>query len=214
MRFLLWCTFLLVFAAGCSTADSAAEGQSSGGSDPGSAAVPAASAPREDSVSLTRLVHRGEEGGATVCRRFVGRMAEAALRFPADTAGFLRTVQDEFVGGASDPFALEEGLRKGRWNQAYFYAGHGGFRDPLDDDGPSHSDGGNHQPGHFVSVLTIAATLGAEQARLAIAYAGDYEPDEEDDLRLSQEAIRLGDALRTGVGSPADVALAAEGFCR
>lgn len=150
--------------------------------------------------------------GNTVCLRFASRVAESARRSPDDPRAFLAALQEEFVGGTGDPFELERGLREGAWNQAYFYAGDGGFRDPLDD-AERNADGGNHQPGHFVAVLSVAVGVGEEQARVAIAYAGDYDPGEEDDLRLSERAIELGAGLADGSVAPAEVARDAQDFC-
>lgn len=163
-------------------------------------------------VDLEALARR-PAGRETVCQRFARRVAEAALRHGSEAAGFLAELQEEFIGGTDDPFEMKEGLRTGGWNPRYFYAGHGGFR-PEYDDAERYPDGGNHQPGHFVSVLSVAARFGEEQARIAIAYAGDYEPGEEDDLRLSNVAIPLGAGLRDGSVTPADVAQAARALCR
>ncbi|MBA4158127.1 MAG: hypothetical protein H0X65_11705 [Gemmatimonadetes bacterium] len=150
----------------------------------------------------------------TICHAFSRRIAEAALRHPDDTQAFLSEIQEEFVGGTDDPFELKAGLRAGRWNQRYFYAGHGGFLPQYDDAQRYARTGGNHQPGHFISVLSIAARFGEEQGRLAIAYAGDYDPGDEDDLRLSNIAIPLGAGLRDGSVTPAGIAVRARELCR
>lgn len=178
-------------------------------------ARPAAQAAREADgagADLAALARRpaGEE---SVCRTFARHIAEAALRHDDDVEAFMGVLQDEFVGGKENPFDLRDGLDEGTWNQRYFYAGHGGFRDDYDD-ADRYPDGGNHQPGHFVSVLTIAQRFGEEQARVAIAFAGDYEPGEEDDLRLSMVAIELGAGLTAGTVTPAMVAQRARELCR
>lgn len=155
---------------------------------------------------------RIQEG--TVCAAFAGRVDTLARQHAADVAGFLQALQREFVGGSGDPFAMRDALRAGRWNQRYFYAGHGGFRAPYDDNRPTYRDGGNHQPGHFVAVLSVAAQFGEDAARVAIAEAGDYNASEEDDLRLSGVAIPLGVGLRSGATSPAQVAARVRTLCR
>lgn len=172
--------------------------------------APATEEPRRDAFVPRSLP---EPRPGTPCARFVARVAEFAKAHPSDRAAFLRALQDEFVGGTDDPFALKEGLERGRWNQEHVYAGHGGFRDEYDD-AERGADGGNHQPGHFVAVLSVAARFGEEQAKMAIAYAGDYGAGEEDDLRLSGEAIRLGTRLGKGEILPADVAMEVRGLCR
>lgn len=149
----------------------------------------------------------------TVCDRFARRVAEFALQHRGEPQAFLRALQQEFVGGTDDPFELEEGLRTGKWNQTYFYSGHGGFRPELDD-AAQYPTGGNHQPGHFISVMSIAARFGEENARAAIAYAGDYEANGEDDLRLSEQAIQMGIGLSASTVSPGEVAQRVQGFCR
>ncbi|HEV2130666.1 MAG TPA: hypothetical protein VGR27_06165 [Longimicrobiaceae bacterium] len=151
--------------------------------------------------------------GTSVCERFARRMAEFALRHPDDPSQFLGALQEEVVGGTDDPFELERGLREGTWNRDYFYAGHGGFR-PEFDDAERNPRGGNHQPGHFVSVLSIAARFGESPALIALAQAGDYSPGEEDDLRLSLEAIEMGVGLTEGTLPSADVARRVRGLCR
>lgn len=176
------------------------------------ASAPDPVAAREDSSRLADLIASAPPE-ATVCRRMVREIARAAERHPADTGAFLAALQDEFVGGTGDPFELEAGLRDGRWNRSYFYAGHGGFRPELDD-AQRYPERGNHQPGHFVSVLSVAAGFGGEAARVAIAQAGDYEPADEDDLRLSTRAIEWGEGLRTGALRPAEVALRTAEMCR
>jgi hypothetical protein len=148
-----------------------------------------------------------------VCYRFVQRIAEEAQRHSDSSERFLEALQDEFTGGTGNPFEMKTGLRTGEWNEEWFYAGHGGFR-PEYDDAQRYPRGGNHQPGHFVAVLSIAAAYGRDAAEIAIAYAGDYDEGEEDDLRLSMEAIRLGSGLKDGSLTPAQVADAARGLCR
>jgi hypothetical protein len=144
---------------------------------------------------------------------FARKIAEAALHHRHDPETFVAALTDEFVDGTDDPFELKAGLRENRWNQRYFYAGHGGFR-PEFDDAQRYPRGGNHQPGHFIAVLAIAARFGEEQARIAIAYAGDYDPGDEDDLRLSNVAIPLGAGLRDRSVTPAQVAVRARELCR
>ncbi len=167
---------------------------------------------RWDDVPIEELARppRGEE---SVCEKLARRTAEFALRHPEDAQAFLRALQDEVVAGTDDPFELERGLQEGRWNQEYIYAGHGGFR-PEYDDAQRYPRGGNHQPGHFVSVLSIAARFGETPALIAIARAGDYDPGDEDDLRLSLEAIQMGVGLRDETLMPADVARRVRGLCR
>ena len=133
-----------------------------------------------------------ERPSETVCQRFAGRVAIEALRHPDDALAFLRGLQREFTAGESDPFALRESLDARRWNPAFIYAGHRDFRPEYDDDSRGNRLGGNHQPGHFISVLSVATEYGPDAARIGIAYAGDYEPGQEDDLQLSMVAIRLG----------------------
>ncbi len=162
-----------------------------------------------DEVPVAELARAS---GSSVCERFARRMAEFALRHPDDPSRFLGALQEEVVGGTDDPFELERGLREGAWNREYFYAGHGGFRPEFDD--AERSPRGNHQPGHFVAVLSIAARFGENPALIALARAGDYDPEEEDDLRLSLEAIELGVGLSEGTLTPADVARRARGLCR
>jgi hypothetical protein len=164
-------------------------------------------------VEAMEQLARKPRGAESVCRSFARAIAEAALDAEGDTEEFLARLRDEFVDGASDPFELKAGLRERRWNERYFYAGHGGFR-PEYDDAQRYPRGGNHQPGHFISVLSIAADFGEEQARMAIAFAGDYDEGDEDDLRLSNVAIPLGAGLRDGSVSPADVAIRARELCR
>jgi hypothetical protein len=163
-------------------------------------------------VDLAALTRRpaGEE---SVCRTFARKVAETALAHGEDADAFIAALQDEFVGGADNPFDMKAGLHEGTWNQRYFYAGHGGFL-PDYDDAQRYPRGGNHQPGHFVSVLSIATQFGEEQARIAIAQAGDYEAGQEDDLRLSMVAIPLGAGLRDGSVSPAEVAARTRALCR
>jgi hypothetical protein len=160
-----------------------------------------------------RALARPPRGEETVCRTFARKIAEAALRHGTDADAFMGELQDEFIGGKDNPFDMKRGLREGAWNQRYFYAGHGGFRAEYDD-AERYPTGGNHQPGHFVSVLSIAHQFGEEQARIGIAVAGDYDPGEEDDLRLSMVAIPLGAGLRDGTVAPAEVAQRARQLCR
>ena len=150
----------------------------------------------------------------TVCARFATKLRELAQRSPTDAAAFLGALHTEFVGGSGDPFAMKQALKENRWNQRYFYTGHGGFRPEYDDNRKAYRDGGNHQPGHFVSVLSIATQFGPDAARLAIAEAGDYNPEEEDDLRLSGVAIRLGSGLADGSLQPPNVARQVRELCR
>ena len=196
--------------AACRPANPAAAGGGTHGAPYAEAAVP--SAPREVVAASEAAAPRLREP-RTVCERFADRVAAFASASPRDTAAFLGALREEFVGGTDDPFELRAGLEEGRWNQAYFYAGHGGFRDEIDD-AERYAGGGNHQPGHFVSVLLIAARFGTENARIAIAYAGDYDPGDEDDLRLSGYAIELGSGLADGSVPPAEVARRVAGFCR
>ena len=153
-------------------------------------------------------------GAGTVCGAFADKLGETARRHPADVAAFLAELHREFVGGSGDPFAMRDALRAGRWNQRYVYAGHGGFRPEFDDNRAAYRDGGNHQPGHFVSVLSVAAQFGEDAARIAIGEAGDYNAREEDDLRLSGVAIPLGSGLKTGTFRPRDVAARVRTLCR
>lgn len=166
-------------------------------------------------------VHRAEVGvpqvqiqSGTVCAAFVSRVELLAKRHSTNVAGFLAALQSEFVGGSGDPFAMRDALRAGRWNQRYVYAGHGGFRAEYDDDRKAYRSGGNHQPGHFVSVLSVAAQFGKDAARVAIGEAGDYNAREEDDLRLSEVAIPLGTGLAAGSVRPRDVATRTRMLCR
>lgn len=149
----------------------------------------------------------------TVCGRFVLQIREAARAHGTSTEDFLQALNDEFTGGTGDPFEMKEGLQAGRWNQRWFYGGHGGFR-PEFDDAQRYPRGGNHQPGHFIAVFTIAARFGGDAASVAIAYAGDYDPGDEDDLRLSQVAIRLGAGVGDGSISPARAAEETAAVCR
>lgn len=150
----------------------------------------------------------------TVCARFVRKVRDIADRHPKDVPAFLAALQGEFIGGSGDPFAIRKALRENRWNPRYVYAGHGGFRPEYDDDRKAYRDGGNHQPGHFIAVFSIAAQFGGDAARLAIGEAGDYNPKEEDDLRLSGVAIRLGTGLTGGSLDAADVAVQVRELCR
>jgi hypothetical protein len=169
----------------------------------------ARSASEIDLQALTRRP-RGQE---SICRTFARTIAEAATQHGDDVDAFMADLRQEFIGGADNPFEMKKGLQQGRWNQRYFYGGHGGFR-PEYDDADRYPRRGNHQPGHFISVLSIAQQFGEEQARIAIAAAGDYEPGDEDDLRLSMVAIPLGAGLRDGSVTPAEVAQRARGLCR
>jgi hypothetical protein len=172
-----------------------------------------ASASEAADVDLQALARPPQRGEDTVCRAFARAIASAALEHPTDPAAFVGALQDEFIGGKDNPFDMKRGLQEGRWNKRYFYAGHGGFR-PEYDDAQRYPGGGNHQPGHFISVLSIAQQFGEEQARIAIAVAGDYDPGDEDDLRLSNVAIPLGAGLTDGSVSPAEVAQRARELCR
>jgi len=163
---------------------------------------------------LAAPVREAEIRQGTVCAKLVAKVREIAERHPQDVPAFLAALQREFVGGSGDPFAMRQALREHRWNPRYVYAGHGGFRPEYDDDRKAYRDGGNHQPGHFISVFSIAAQFGGDAARLAIAEAGDYNPEEEDDLRLSGVAIRLGTGLAGGSISAADVAVQIRELCR
>ncbi len=198
---------LLGFAASCEPAPAAQPAREGG---PPAAAPRSAPdlAPRATPARVAELPSR-----ATVCERFAAAVAEHADRHATDPPAFLRALQQEFVGGTEDPFELERGLREGRWNQSWFYAGNGGFLDELDD-AERYERGDNHQPGHYVSVLSIAARFGEQNARAAIAYAGDYDPDDADDLRLSEHAIRSGVALASGAATPGDVAADVATLCR
>jgi hypothetical protein len=151
--------------------------------------------------------------GGTVCHRMGRRFWEFAERHPGDVPGFMAALQEEFIGGTDDPFEIKRGLSEGGWNQEYFYAGHGGFRAEYDDAG-RYPTGGNHQPGHFVSILTMAVRFGEEQARVAMAVAGDFEPADEDDRRLSERAIEWGTAISAGELTPRGVALRVRELCR
>jgi|GEM_PF-6590197 len=186
----------------------------------GSTAEPAAerstartAAAPDPAVDLEALAAPASGGADTICRAFARAIAQAAIDHPADADAFIVALQDQFIGGKDNPFDMKRGLEEGRWNQRYFYAGHGGFR-PEYDDAQRYPRGGNHQPGHFVSVLSIAQQFGGEQARIAIAYAGDYDPGDEDDLRLSNVAIPLGAGLTAGTVTPAEVAQRARELCR
>lgn len=157
---------------------------------------------------------RARMQAGTVCAAFAEKVGQVARQHPANVASFLAALQKEFVGGSGDPFAMRDALHAGRWNQRYVYAGHGGFRAEYDDNRGSYRDGGNHQPGHFVSVLSVAAQFGEDAARIAIGEAGDYDAREEDDLRLSGVAIPLGNGLKTGSVSPRAVATRVRTLCR
>jgi hypothetical protein len=148
----------------------------------------------------------------TVCRKLARKAAEFALAAGGDADAFLSMLQEEVVSGADDPFELKRGLHEGEWNQDYIYAGHGGFR-PEFDDADRYPTGGNHQPGHFLSVLTVAHRHGVDHARVAIGFVGDLEEGQEDDLRLSLRAIQLGSSLGDSM-TPAEVALAISELCR
>jgi hypothetical protein len=202
---------LALGACGLDASGGPAETDAAGGAAQERAATAPVSQPSVDAPGAAESLPAVTR--ATVCGRFVLRLREAAARHGGDVEAFLRELNDEFTGGTGDPFAMKEGLRGGRWNQDWFYAGHGGFR-PEFDDAQRYPRGGNHQPGHFVAVLTIAARFGGDAAAVAIAYAGDYDPGDEDDLRLSQVAIRLGSALSGGSATAADVARDAAVVCR
>jgi hypothetical protein len=163
-------------------------------------------------IDLAALARRpaGEE---SICQAFARQVARSAQRHGDDVNAFVAELQQEFIGGTDNPFDMKKGLHEGRWNQRYFYAGHGGFRSEYDD-AQRYPDGGNHQPGHFISVLSVATQFGEEQARIAIAAAGDYEPGQEDDLRLSMVAIPLGAGLEDGSVTTAEVARQARQLCR
>jgi hypothetical protein len=148
----------------------------------------------------------------TICQRLARRAAEFALAAGGDSERFLGLLQEEVVSGADDPFELKHGLHEGQWNQEYIYAGHGGFR-PEFDDAQRYPTGGNHQPGHFVSVLTVAHRHGVDHARIAIGFVGDLEEGQEDDLRLSLRAIQLGSSLGESM-TPGEVALEISELCR
>jgi hypothetical protein len=165
---------------------------------------------REIDIRALAVRPQGEE---TVCRTFARKVAEAALQHGDDVGAFMADLQNEFIGGTDNPFDMKRGLSEGRWNRRYFYAGHGGFR-PEYDDAQRYPRGGNHQPGHFISVFSIAQQFGEEQARIAIAAAGDYDPGDEDDLRLSMFAIPLGAGLRDGTVTTAEVAQRVRELCR
>jgi hypothetical protein len=201
---------LLGTAAGCQPADSVA-GESGRDAVRIESTAAAAAATHEAALENDTATQPGRP--STVCERFARRVADFAAEHPHDPVAFLAALSDELVAGTDDPFELKAGLEQKRWNQAYFYAGHGGFRDEIDDS-DRYSDGGNHQPGHFVSVLLIAHRFGEENARIAIAYAGDYDPGDEDDLRLSGYAIELGTGLAGGTVTPVDIARRVAGFCR
>jgi hypothetical protein len=164
----------------------------------------------EETRALQRQARPRES--ETVCQLLARRAAEFALAADGDAEAFLTLLQEEVVSGADDPFDLKDGLHQGEWNEAYIYAGHGGFR-PQFDDAQRYPRGGNHQPGHFVSVLTIAHRFGVEHARVAIGHVGDLEPEQEDDLRLSLRAIQLGSSLGESM-TPGEVALAVSELCR
>lgn len=194
---------LVVLAAACTAEGQPARTPEEPAADPVMVAV----AP-EPTVPVVEI----QQG--TVCATFVAKVQEIAKRHPQDVPAFLAALQTEFVGGSGDPFAMRQALRENRWNPRYVYAGHGGFRSDYDDDREAYRKGGNHQPGHFVSVFSIAAQFGGDAARLAIAEAGDYNPREEDDLRLSGVAIRLGTGLATKSLRPADIAPQVRELCR
>jgi hypothetical protein len=179
--------------------------------EPARAADPPAGA-GASGIDLQALAQR-PRGEETICQTFARKIAESALRHGNDVEAFLGELHDEFIGGAENPFDMKRGLNEGKWNRRYFYAGHGGFR-PEYDDAQRYPRGGNHQPGHFISVLSVAAQFGEEQARIAIAVAGDYDPGDEDDLRLSLVAIPLGAGLQDGSVTPAEVAQRARQLCR
>jgi len=191
-------------------ADAAAPAQQAPDSPAPGAAAGAAAAGSDAELARLSRPPRGEE---SVCHTFSRRIAEFALHRGGDVEGFMEDLQDEFIGGKDNPFDMKRGLQQGLWNQRYFYGGHGGFR-PEFDDAQRYPRGGNHQPGHFISVLSIAQQFGEEQARIAIAVAGDYDPGDEDDLRLSMVAIPLGVGLSDGTVTPADVAHRARALCR
>lgn len=192
-------------AASCSPATPEPhDGQRSAEGQPAAAAV-------EGRNSELQLQAR-PRGSESVCQRLARRAAEFALQAEGDAETFVSLLQQEVVAGADDPFELKEGLNEGEWNQEYIYAGHGGFRAEFDD-ADRYPRGGNHQPGHFTSVLTIAHRHGVEQARVAIGYVGDLEEGQEDDLRLSLRAIQLGSSLGTTM-SPGQVALELRELCR
>lgn len=163
-------------------------------------------------VDRLRALAREEGGEETVCQQFARRFAELSLRNEEPDA-FLDALHDEFLGGSGNPFEMKRQLEEGEWNQEYVYSGHGGFR-PEYDDAQRYPEGGNHQPGHFVSVFSIAARFGEENARLAIVEAGDYEPGDEDDLRLSEVAIELATGLTEGELTRTEVAERVRGLCR
>jgi hypothetical protein len=182
------------------------------GTAPAAAPRAAAGGGAAREIDLRALAAR-PQGEETVCRTFARKVAEAALRNGENVETFMAELQDEFVGGTDNPFDMKRGLHEGEWNRRYFYAGHGGFR-PEYDDAQRYPRGGNHQPGHFVSVFSIAQQFGEEQARIAIAAAGDYDPGDEDDLRLSMVAIPLGAGLRDGTVTTAEVAQRVRELCR
>jgi hypothetical protein len=181
--------------------------------DPAVTGDPASEAPAEAAAVRTSTSPPPPPPGGSVCNRMARRFWEFAERHPQDAAAFMDAVQDEFVGGTDDPFELKRGLQEGEWNQEYFYAGHGGFRAEFDD-AQRYPNGGNHQPGHYVSVLTIAFRFGEEQAVVGMAVAGDFQPGEEDDYRLSRRAIEDGTALSAGEVGPHDVGVRVRDLCR
>lgn len=155
-----------------------------------------------------------DAAGPTVCERFADRVDQFAARHSTDTDGFLAALRSEFVAGAADPIGLRDALEAGRWNQAFFYAGHGGFAEPLDDNRAKYARGGNHQPGHFVAMLSITRQYGPQVAQYASQAAGDNTPGQQDDLRLSHAAIALGTGLASATLRPADIAHETRQFCR
>jgi hypothetical protein len=199
-RFLL--ALMLGVAAGCSPSPP---------EPPEALRAEGADAAGEEEATALRRQARTREN-ETVCQLLARRAAEFALAAAGDAEAFLTLLQEEVVSGADDPFELKDGLHEGEWNEAYIYAGHGGFR-PQFDDAQRYPRGGNHQPGHFVSVLTIAHRFGVEHARVALGHVGDLEPEQEDDLRLSLRAIQLGTSLGESM-TPGEVALAISELCR
>jgi hypothetical protein len=199
-RFLL--ALMLGVAAGCSPSPP---------EPPEALRAEGADAAGEEEATALRRQARPREN-ETVCQLLARRAAEFALAADGDAEAFLTLLQEEVVSGADDPFELKDGLHEGEWNEAYIYAGHGGFR-PQFDDAQRYPRGGNHQPGHFVSVLTIAHRFGVEHARVALGHVGDLEPEQEDDLRLSLRAIQLGTSLGESM-TPGEVALAISELCR
>ncbi|MGH7458340.1 MAG: hypothetical protein ACREKN_04535 [Longimicrobiaceae bacterium] len=147
----------------------------------------------------------------TPCGRLARHARELADWFAGDSGGYVDALAGEVVGGTGTPFQLRDRLRQGRWNRYYLYAGDGGFRPELAD--LRRRGAPNHQPGHFVSVLTIAYVYGRELAEGAIGWAGDYSAGQEDDLRLSRIAIRVGQGLREGSVAPGAAAGEITGLC-